>query len=264
MRNRPALIWGSCLGLYLVIACAGCRSVAQPPIRTNAPDIRRLHPAAGTALIRFQRIDEGVYKGSRPKTDADFEFLRSQGIRYIVNLKFFPWLNNIEKRRARRHGMIMLTGTIGAWTFQPSEKNVNAVLCLLRDKRYHPIYVHCDLGRDRAMLIVGLYEMYFNGKSKAEAWKEMQYYGFKDDWTLAGLKNYFEAHSQQPVNRFVPACPSANNPRNDRKLRTRTEGPISVDLEPWFSRIFHLPEDEFGDEAFLDDDGINPCDGALQ
>ena len=226
----------------MAAACIGCRSIAQPSIRTNAPDIRRLHPSPGTALIRFQQLDEGVYKGSRPKTDADFEFLRSKGIRYIVNLKFFPWLNNIEKRRAKRHGMIMLTGTVGAWTFQPTEKHVNAVLCLMRDKRYHPIYVHCDLGRDRAMLIAGLYEMYFQGKSKQDAWREMKYYGFKDDWTLAGLKNYFEEHSQEPVSRFIPVCPNANTPKNDRKLNAQT-GPISASLTPWLIELFHLPEE---------------------
>ena len=219
-------------------AFVSCRSAVQSPIRNNAPDIRRLHPYAGTDLVRFQQIDDGVYKGSRPKTDADFEFLRSKGIRYIINLKFFPWLNNIEKRRANQHGIIMLTGQIGAWTFQPSEKNVNAVLCLMHDKRYQPIYVHCDLGRDRAMLIVGLYEMYYKGKSKEDAWHEMKYYGFKDDWTLAGLKNYFEAHSSQPINRFIPACPNSNSPANDRKTRTNREGAISVSVSDWFTESF--------------------------
>ncbi len=71
---------------------------------------------------------------------------------------------------------------------------------------YSATSVNCDLGRDRAMLIVGLYEMYYQGKSKEEAYKEMKYYGFKDSWTLAGLKHYFEKHSQQPVNQYVPRC----------------------------------------------------------
>jgi len=33
----------------------------------------------------------------------------------------------------------------------------------------------------------------------------MKHYGFKDSWTLAGLKNYFEKHSQQPVNQLRSA-----------------------------------------------------------
>jgi len=79
---------------------------------------------------------------------------------------------------------IALTGTIGASPMVPWEKHVNAVLCLLRGKRYPPIYVHCDLGRDRAMLVVGLHAMYYHGKSKEEAYKEMKYYGFNDRWGL--------------------------------------------------------------------------------
>jgi len=40
--------------------------------------------------------------------------------------------------------------------------------------------------------------MYYKGKSKEEAYKEMKYYGFNDGWGLRGLKRYFEKHSQQP------------------------------------------------------------------
>jgi hypothetical protein len=111
----------------------------------------------------------------------------------------------------------------------PSEKHVNAVLCLLRDRRYHPIYIHCDLGRDRAMLIVGLYEMYYKGKSKQDAYNQMKYYGFKDDWTLAGLKKYFEKHSQQPVSNYVPHCP--DRPLPGTPLRSEVGGLQEMDLD---------------------------------
>ncbi|HXN50881.1 MAG TPA: hypothetical protein VN943_03015 [Candidatus Acidoferrum sp.] len=145
------------LFLLLALAAVGCRSVAQSPIRNNTQGIRRIHPAPGTHLVRFQELDDGVYKGSKPKTDADYEFLQEKGIKYIVQLKVFPWLNNWEKQRAKKYGMTLLTGTISASPMEPSEKHINAVLCLLRNRRYHPIYIHCDLGRDRAMLITGLY-----------------------------------------------------------------------------------------------------------
>ena len=198
MRHVPLLL----VALILI----GCRSAAQSPIRSNAPDIRRIHPSPGTSIIRFQEVDAGIYKGSKPKSDADYEFLQSKGVKYILELRLFPWLNAGEKRKAKKYGMTLLTGTMSASTAQPSKKHVDAILCILRDKRYHPIYLHCDLGRDRAMLIVGLYEMYYRGKSKEDAYKEMKYYGFKDDWTLAGLKNYFEQHSRQPVSQYLPHC----------------------------------------------------------
>jgi hypothetical protein len=228
------------ISLGAALAVIGCRSVAQSSIRTKAPDIRRIHPAPGTHLIRFQELDEGVYKGSKPKTDADFEFLQAKGIKYIVNLKVFPWINNWEKHKAKKYGMTLLTGTISASPMEPSENHVNAVLCLLRDKRYHPIYFHCDLGRDRAMLIVGLYEMYYKGKPKEEAYKEMKYYGFKDDWTLAGLKNYFEKHSQQPVRRYVPHCPE--RPLKNTPIRSEADNSHEMDSVTFPDSIAPCPE----------------------
>jgi hypothetical protein len=220
MRHLP---W-----FLLALVAIGCRSVGQSPVRNNAPDIRRIHPAPGTHLVRFQQLDEGIYKGSKPKTDADYEFLRSKGVKYILELRFFPWLNAGEQRKAKKYGMTLLTGTISASTNEPSKKHVDAILCLLRDKRYHPIYFHCDLGRDRAMLIVGLYEMYYLGKSKEDTYKEMKYYGFKDSWTLAGLKNYFEKHSQQPVSPYVPHC-SEREPQ-PASIREKASSP-ATDLD---------------------------------
>src|SRR4030088_1231022 len=128
MRHLP---W-----FFLALVAVGCRSVGQSPVRNNAPDIRRIHPAPATHLIRFQELDEGIYKGSKPKTEADYDFLQSKGVKYILELRLFPWLNVGEKRKARKHGMTLLTGTISASTKEPSKKHVDAILCLLRDKRY--------------------------------------------------------------------------------------------------------------------------------
>jgi hypothetical protein len=207
------------------------RAVAHPIQCTR-------HPAhssrAGYAIVRFYELDEGVYKGSKPKTDADYEFLQSKGIKYMVNLKFFPWLNTWEKRRAKKYGITLLTGTISASPMVPSEKHVNAVLCLLRDKRYHPIYIHCDLGRDRAMLIAGLYEMYYKGKSKEDAYKQMKYYGLKDDWTLRGLKSYFEKHSQQPLSQYIPHC--AERPMQAAPVRGEASDSEELDLQKILDR----------------------------
>jgi hypothetical protein len=63
-------------------------------IAQNVPanDPNHTHPAPGTSLVRFSEIDEGVYKGSKPKSDADFRFLRSKNIKTILDLQFVPVL----------------------------------------------------------------------------------------------------------------------------------------------------------------------------
>jgi hypothetical protein len=211
--------------LLLPLLAVGCRSVAQSPLRSDAPDIRRIHPAPGTSIVRFEELDEGVYKGSKPKTEADYEFLQSKHVKYIVELRLFPRLNAIEKRRVKAHGMILIPATINASPAEPSERHVNYVLCLLHDQRYRPIYIHCDLGRDRAMLIAGLYNMYYRGMSKDEAYRDMKHYGFKDNWTLRGLKSYFEKHSKSPIEQYVPHCAVPSPPETKQAANADSTAP---------------------------------------
>jgi Tyrosine phosphatase family len=152
---------------------------------------------AGTSLRYFAELDDGVYKGSKPKRHADFDFLQSQHIRYILEINFLPLLSGAERRQARKHGMTFISVPMNASPLAPSDKHVDRILCLLRDKEFHPIYFHCDLGRDRTSLIAALYAMYFKGMSPDDAWRTMKDYGFKDSWTLRGLKTYFRKQAKR-------------------------------------------------------------------
>jgi hypothetical protein len=75
---------------------------AVPQHDAPACDPKRTHPAAGASIIRFGEIDEGVYMGSKPKTDADFRFLCSENIKTIVDLQFVPVLLLRPLRRFHR------------------------------------------------------------------------------------------------------------------------------------------------------------------
>lgn len=154
------------------------------------------HPAPGTTIVRFGEVAPGVYRGSKPHTDVDFHFLRSKHVRYDLDIRFLPFLAASEAREARQDGIIFLTSPMNGSPVQPSEQHVNRILLTLHEKRHLGIYFHCDLGRDRTSLIAALYEMYFLGRSKEIAWREMKEYGFKDSWTLRGLRDYFEKHPQ--------------------------------------------------------------------
>jgi len=156
------------------------------------------HPAPGTSIVRFGEIDRGVYKGSKPNNDADYRFLKSKNIKYIVDLKFFPLLYKLEERKARKYGMLVIPATMNASPISPSEAHVHEILCLLSDKRLRPIYFHCSVGRDRTSLIATLYEVYFKGLPPDAAWSEMKHFGFKDDWTLGGLRVYLHKHLTAP------------------------------------------------------------------
>ena len=82
----------------------------------NAPvtDPKHTHPAPGTSMIRFGDVDDGVYKGSKPKTDADFRFLQSKHIKTIIDLQFVPVLGRGEKKKARKYAIRVIPITMNA------------------------------------------------------------------------------------------------------------------------------------------------------
>ncbi len=151
-------------------------------------------PVAGTTLVRFGQVDEGVYKGSKPTTEADYRFLQSRHVKYIVDLQFLPLLDLAEERHAKRYGMKFIAGRMNASPVSPSQKHVESILAILRDKRHHPVYFHCALGRDRTNLVAALYKMYFLGMSEQHALRYMNESGFKDGWVRSGLKRYLREH----------------------------------------------------------------------
>jgi Tyrosine phosphatase family len=181
--------------LLVALFSVGCSRLADvdQPCSSHA---KAQHPAPGTSIIRFAQIDAGVYRGSKPRTDADFRFLQSKHIRYILQARFLPFLTGPEMIKARAYGMTFLSVHMNASPIPPLEKHVDRILLTLRDKRCQPIYFHCDIGRDRTLLIAALYEMYFLGASQETAWKNMRCDGFKDSWMLRGLKAYFKNHTK--------------------------------------------------------------------
>jgi len=162
------------------------------------PGEARQRTPAGQTLAHFGRVDEGVYKGSKPGSDADYRFLQSLHVKYIVDLEVVPLLYRSEKTKAKRYGIVLIPGRMNASPLPPSEKHVVSILATLRDQRYHPIYFHCALGRDRTSLIATLYKMYFLGMRQPEAERYLHESGYKDGWIRSGLTRYLEKHPTRP------------------------------------------------------------------
>lgn len=160
--------------------------------------------AAGSTLVHFGEVDDGVYKGSRPRADADYQLLQSRHVKYILDLQLLPFLQRGEQKRARRYGMEVIHARINASPVPPSEEHIASILTILRDTRYRPIYFHCALGRDRTALVAALYKMYFMGMSPPDAWRYMQEAGFKQAWIRDGLKKYLLHHPTPP--QLAPAA----------------------------------------------------------
>ena len=158
------------------------------------------HKQTKATLAHFAQVDDGLYKGSKPRTDADYRLLQSRHVKYILDLELIPLLQRSEQERAKRYGMEVMHARINASPVPPSEEHIASILAILRDRRYRPIYFHCALGRDRTALVAALYKMYFLGMSQRDAWRYMQEAGFKESWLRDGLKKYLLSHPAAPAN----------------------------------------------------------------
>ena len=206
-NSLPGLIFAFVVALFVP-------GIAAQTIQ--ATDAAHDHPAPGTKLTRFESIDDGVYKGSEPRNDADYRFLQSKHIKYIVDIKFLPVLDRVEVHKARKYGILVIPITMNASTFPPSEKHIRRILCLLSDKRLRPVYFHCTIGRDRTALIATLYEIYFLGLPPEKAPDEMKRFGFKDTWTLTGLRKYLAKHASSPWDDGKHTCKRFTLPSSDK------------------------------------------------
>ncbi len=177
-----------------------CAFVLFTAVLWASPAPTPVHPAPGTTLVRFAKVDEGVYRGSPPRNQADFRFLKEHGVKFIVNLHFLPSLDRKEKAEATRQGLTYIPVFIQASALEPSEKSVDRALAAIRARRHQGVYFHCILGRDRTSLISALYKMYFLGEPQQSAWRnDMLAFGFRCGWTLRGLKTYFYKHPKPPA-----------------------------------------------------------------
>jgi hypothetical protein len=180
-------------------------SPGQVPADTETPDLSREHAPVGTTLIHFGRVDAGVYKGSKPRSDADYRFLQSLHVKYIVDLQVIPLAYRLEESKAKRYGIVLIPGRMNASPVSPSEQDIETILAVLRDERHHPVYFHCALGRDRTSLIAALYKMYFLGMPPQDALRYLHESGYKDGWVRGGLKRYLERHPTPPPNLLSPS-----------------------------------------------------------
>jgi len=161
---------------------------------------------ANAEIERFAEVSPGIFRGSKPVSQADFDFLKAHGVRAILSLQALPWDVFTERRQARKNKIEYRNVYIPALPLAPGESRVKEVLLTLADPSLHPIFIHCRLGRDRTGMIVGLYRIYYQDWPPEAAWDEMLRFGFKVDWTLRGFESYFWHHTQKPdwANRSVP------------------------------------------------------------
>lgn len=143
-------------------------------------------PARGELIVR--ELAPGIYYGAAPESAADYRTLKALGVKTIVELRKF-WHGAIKRERiqARRFGFAWRHVPIGFYPLR--DGGPERVLRIVTAASRRPVYFHCNLGRDRAGLIVALYRVRFLGWSSSAAFSAMKRQQYNPK--LKGLDDYF-------------------------------------------------------------------------
>jgi protein tyrosine/serine phosphatase len=144
--------------------------------------------AASSAAIEIAEVSPGIYRGPAPYSASDYGQLQALGIKTVLDVRKFRRRRlEDECRRVKACGM---TYKLVPVAFRPQrDGSAECALRALTDARLRPIYIHCELGRDRSGLVVALYRVRCEGWSLCAAYAEMERFDFNN--RLRALENYF-------------------------------------------------------------------------
>jgi tyrosine-protein phosphatase SIW14 len=143
--------------------------------------------------LNIQEVSRGVYYGEAPSSAADYQQLQCLGIKTVLDMrKFSPHASAREEEIVSSYGMLYRHVPMG---FQPTRDcTPEEALQILADPALQPVYMHCNLGRDRTGLVVALYRVRYLGWSSNAAYEDMQRERFNP--LLRNMDRYFRRYAR--------------------------------------------------------------------
>lgn len=139
-------------------------------------------------ILRFAKVTDTIFRGAR-LDEAGVAYLASINVKTILNLEDDDDAIAEEAELVKPYGIKVISDPMsGFWS--PTNDQVQIAEAALIDPANQPIYVHCQHGEDRTGLIVGLYRVFQQQWTPADAWNEMEDLGFHRILFL--LKEYYE------------------------------------------------------------------------
>jgi protein tyrosine phosphatase (PTP) superfamily phosphohydrolase (DUF442 family) len=137
--------------------------------------------------LKASEVEPGLWRGHAPYFRQDYEDLRQLGVRTVVDIRGNqPLASFIERRRVEAMGLTYRNVPFG---FQPLRDGSDAaVLAALQNRADYPLYVHCNIDRDRTAVAVAAYRVRVQGWNPADAQAEAKSFGLKR--YFLGLNRY--------------------------------------------------------------------------
>lgn len=140
---------------------------------------------------RFIQVNSSLARGGRP-VGNDLQELKSMGFKTIINLDDDVPEIAAEKTTAESLGLRFISVPLNSMQ-SPKDSEIDFILAQMVNPENFPVYIHCQHGRDRTGLLVGLYRVFVDSWTPRAAYKEMKDLGFRP--ILFALKNYFSART---------------------------------------------------------------------
>ena len=141
-------------------------------------------------LPRFQQVSDKLYRGGQPRAGG-LERLRELGINTIINLRGTSKTTRAEEAEARELGFNYFNVALPNWG-RPKDKRVDRILDLIAAPENGKVLVHCKDGVDRTGMIVAIYRMTHEGRTRNEALVEAERSGMRriQFWMRDYVKDY--------------------------------------------------------------------------
>src|SRR4051812_19135910 len=128
--------------LALIVFAAGGRAVAGDP----------------QSWLKPNPVAPGLWRGRAPYLPRHYEALRQMGVRTVLDIRGNqPFASAKERRRAEAHGLVYRKVPI---SFRPlRDGSAERVVAAMRNEADYPLYVHCNIDRDRTSVAVAAFRV---------------------------------------------------------------------------------------------------------
>src|SRR5262245_5780982 len=137
-------------------------------------------PEARAQLFRMEPapVAPGMWRGHAPWLRGDYRQLQQMGFKAVLDIRGNqPRASARERRKLERMGIIYLKVPM---RFGPlSEGSGERVLAIMQNPPPLPMFVHCNLDRDRSSAVIGVYRVRVQGWSREAAIAEAKSFGMR-------------------------------------------------------------------------------------
>jgi len=149
-------------------------------------------------ITNFHVVTPQILRGGQPTEDGLIILKEYFGLKTILDLRSEPKLVEWESKAAKKLGIEFINIPMEAEQEQSTVK-IKAVLDIITDKKYQPIYVHCHGGKDRTGLIFAAYRIKYDRWGIEDAYKEWLAYGYNENYYQLNksLRNWYDYQQQE-------------------------------------------------------------------